>query len=71
MADAGLQAVLGLEEKGSLCPEMGKAAFWLRFRKEEAPRMTFSARLEEFHTGNTAGIVSARCGIWGGAPVAA
>ncbi len=43
----------------------------LRFREEEAPRMTFSARLEEFHTGNTAGIVSARCGIRAGASVAA
>ncbi len=33
--------------------------------------MTFSASVEEFHTGNAIGIVTARCGIWGGASVAA
>ncbi len=62
--------ILSQEEKGSLRPEMGKAAFPLGFRKEEAPRMTFSARFEEFHTGNAIGIVSDRWEIRAGAPVA-
>ncbi len=71
MADAGEQTVLGPEEKGSLRPEMGKAAFRLGFRKEEVPRMTFSAKLGEINMGNTVGIVSARRGIRAGALVAA
>ena len=50
---------------------MGKAALRLGFRKEEAPSMASSAKLGEINTGNTAGIVSARCGIRAGAPVAA
>ena len=46
MADAGLQVVLSLEEKGSLRPEMGKASFTLRFRKEEVSHMVVSAKLD-------------------------
>ncbi len=54
MADAGLQVVLGLEEKGSLRPEMGKAAFPLGFRKEEVPHMVVPAKLDELHLRNMA-----------------
>ena len=54
MADAGLQAVLGPEEKGSLRPEMEKAAFSLGFRKEEVSHMAVSANLDEPHLRNTA-----------------
>ena len=54
MADAGQHAVLGLGEKGSLCPEMGKAAFPLRFRKEEVPHIAVPAKLDELHLRNLA-----------------
>jgi hypothetical protein len=50
--DAELQAVLGLEEKGSLRPEKGKAAFPLEFRKEEVPHMAVPAKLGELHLRN-------------------
>ena len=54
MADAGLQVVLGLEEKGALCPEMGKAAFPLGLRKEEVPHMAVPAIFNELHLRDTA-----------------
>jgi hypothetical protein len=54
MADAGLQAVLDPEEKGSLRPEMGKAAFPLGFRKEEVPHMMIPTKLDELHLRNMA-----------------
>ncbi len=52
-ADAELQAVLSQKEKGSLRPEMGKAAFPLGFRKEELPRMALSAKRDEISTRKT------------------
>ena len=49
----GRKRVLSLEEKGSLRPEMGKAAFPLGFRKEEVPHMAVLAKLDELHLRNT------------------
>ncbi len=45
--------VLGPEEKGSLRPEMGKAAFPLGFRTEDMPHMAVPAKLDELHLRNT------------------
>jgi len=39
--------VLSQEGKGSLRPEMGEAAFPLRFRKKEVPHMAVPAKLDE------------------------
>ncbi len=58
-------------KEGALRLKTGKVAFRLRFRKEEAPRVMFSAGFEEFHTGNALGIVSDRWEIGAGASVAA
>ncbi len=54
MADAGLHAVLSLEEKGSLRPEKENAAFPLGFRKEEVPHVAVPAKLDELHLRNMA-----------------
>ena len=64
---AGLRAVL--HNSGFLRPEMHLRR--PNFAYKEVPRMAFPAKLGETNTGNTAGIVSARCGIRGGALVAA
>ena len=53
MADAGLQAVLSQEEKGSLRPEMGKTASWHVFLPEEVSHMAVPAKLDELHLRNT------------------
>ncbi len=49
----GFKRVLSLEEKGSLRPEMGNAAFPLGFRKEEMPHMAVPTKLDELHLRNT------------------
>jgi len=74
MADAGLKGGAKASDpgkEGALRLKTGKIAFRLGFRKEEVPRMTFSAKLGEINMGNTVGIVSARRGIRAGASVAA
>ena len=53
MADEGPQEVLGPEERGAFCSEMGKAAFPLGFRKEEMPHVAVPAKLDELHLRNT------------------
>ncbi len=54
MADAGLQAVLSQEEKGSLRPEKENAASWPVFLPEEVSHMAVPAILDELHLRNTA-----------------
>ncbi len=53
MADAGQQAVLGLEEKGSLRPEKENTASWPVFFPEEVSHMAVPAILVELHLRNT------------------
>ena len=52
MADAELQAVLGLEEEGSLRPEKVNTASWPVFWPEEMPHMAVPAKLDELHLRN-------------------
>ncbi|MFP6889198.1 MAG: hypothetical protein VCF07_05495, partial [Nitrospinota bacterium] len=47
----------------------GKIAFSPRFRKEEGPRMSFSATLEEFYTRKVIEIMRGRCAIRAETPV--
>ncbi len=54
MADAGQQAVLGLEEKGSLRPEREKAAYALLFWLGELPQRYLSAHLMAIPVRSTA-----------------
>ncbi len=56
MGDAGLGTggakALDPAKQGALRPQMGKAAFCLRFRKEEVPHMAFPAKLGEINPEN-------------------
>ena len=45
--DVGLPAVLGLEEKGSMRPELGNAASWPVFWPEGVSHMAVSVKLDE------------------------
>ena len=53
MADAGLQAVLGLEGKGSLHPKMEKTLYSRWFRIEGVPKRVFFADFMDFSAGST------------------
>jgi hypothetical protein len=50
----GCKRLFSLEDKGSLYPEMGKAAFPLGFQKEEVSHMAVPAKLDELHLRNKA-----------------
>ena len=52
MANAGQQAVLSQERKGSLRPEKENAASWPVFWPEEVPHMAVPAKLDELHLKN-------------------
>ena len=53
MADEGLQAVLGLEEKGSLRPKMEKTLYSRWIWMEGVPRRVVFADFMDFSTGST------------------
>ena len=53
MADEGLQAVLGLEGKGSLHPKMEKTLYSRWFRIEGVPKRVFFADFMDFSAGST------------------
>ena len=54
MADTGLQAVLGPEEKESLRPKMEKITYAPLFWMEEVPKRVFFADFMDFSAGSTA-----------------
>jgi hypothetical protein len=54
MADAGQQAVLSQEKKGSLRPEKENTASWPVLCLEEVSHMAGSAKLDELHLRKTA-----------------
>jgi hypothetical protein len=52
MADEGLQAASGQEEKGALRPEKENTASWPVFWPEEVSHMAVPAKLDELHLKN-------------------